>query len=136
MALGNLGEYDVLNYIFGNVSIPQRATLYVALGSGSPEEDGSDKHELSGGGYERVKITGVTKFSAASAGTIVTASTITFPTATAAWETATHFFIATGSTVCDTTDSILAHGELEHSKIVQTDDIASFQAGELTISIS
>lgn len=87
----NYLELKVLDLIFGSTAYSVPGTLYAALFTVAPADDGTGGTEVTGGSYARVSITNnTTNFPNASGGNPSTKSNgtaITFPTATADWGT-------------------------------------------------
>lgn len=134
-ALSDYLEAALLNEIFNNTNLAP-PTTYVALFTSDPTDAGSGT-EVSGGSYARVQVnpnggSSPTWDSAAvDAPGYKVANThdITFPAATAAWGTVTHFGIfdaASGG-------NLLYHGALDTSKAVGSGDTFKFAAGDLVL---
>lgn len=108
------------------------ATVYVALFTTLPGEDGTGGTEVSGGSYARVAVTNnSTNFPAASTvsttGTKSNGTTITFPTATGSWGTVVGFGLYTAST----SGTLIGYGSLSSSVAVASGNQASFAPGAL-----
>ena len=125
-----------LNYTRGTVPSAPPATRYVGLFT-SATGPGTEGTEVTGGAYARVAVTVATGWSAPAtdaqtgARYITNTGTITFPTATAAWGTATHWAdhdAATGGTR-------YLFGALPYSRVINTNDVASWPAGALRVEI-
>jgi|WetSurMetagenome_2_1015567.scaffolds.fasta_scaffold04877_3 hypothetical protein len=131
--MGSLSSYlenAILDHLFqqGNSDYPS-PTIYVALSRANPGEDGFGMDEPSTGAYARV-ATVYTDWDNAADGIVDNLSAITFPEATLAWGTITHFALfdaATGG-------NMLAYGELPAPKVVVAEDIPDFAIGALTIT--
>lgn len=91
-------EADIINYFLRNQVVTQPTTIYLALSSTVPIEDGSNFTELSGNGYARVAIT----LGAPSAGVTSNTAAVTFGPATGSnWTTVVAvgvFFASSGGT--------------------------------------
>ncbi|HUV64199.1 MAG TPA: hypothetical protein VMW24_09885 [Sedimentisphaerales bacterium] len=125
----NYWENKILDHIFGKSSYTP-PTIYVALSTADPLDDGSRISEPSGNGYTRVEIS-ASDWSASAAGAVCNASNITFPTASGSWGTVTHFALfdsATGG-------NMLACGALEQPKVIGASDTGKFDAGALEIGL-
>ena len=93
--------------------------------------------EVSGGGYARVLVNpsggGAPEFNIAVTdgdGKLVdNADSITFPTATAAWGTITHF----GAKDAATGGNLLHHGALDEPQVVNTGGTLKIAAGDLKL---
>jgi len=90
-------ERQVINENLGGTAWAAPATLYVALFTVMPGEDGTGGTEVTGGAYARVAVTNnTTNWGAAlgsGTGTKSNQTVITFPTATANWGTVVGFGI-------------------------------------------
>ena len=135
MPLGDLAEREILELLFKGSGVPTRPELWIGLSSGIPLENGSDKKELSGGGYGRKKYAGNTVFGSAVSGQITNSSIISLPYSTSDWTVATHFFISSTGIAGELGNTILATNELNTSKTVEKNDLPQFQASELVIQL-
>lgn len=112
---------------------PAVTTFYLSLHSADPGLTGAS--ELSGNGYARVAVTANTTNWGAPATNgsvrqIANAVAMTFPTASGAWTTATHFGLWDAST----TGNFYRGAALTASKTVASGDTASFSVGDLVIN--
>ena len=137
MSFSNYTAQALLNSLFGKTSnfgaLASRPTIYVALSTADPLEDGSGVAEPTGNGYARVATTPADWNDAtlADPSVIDNANAITFPQATGAWGTITHFALydaAVGG-------NYLGGGALSTSKAPTTGDTPSFAAGELNVTL-
>ena len=135
MSLGDLCEREILEHLFKGSGVTMRPELWIGLSSGEPLEDGSDKKELSGGGYGRKKYLGSTIFGSAVSGQITNSSTISLPYATSEWTAATHFFISSTGIAGEIGNTLLLTNSLNVSKTVEGNDLPQFQTGELVIQL-
>ena len=130
--MGSFSDYwenEILDHVFGKGSYSP-PTIYVALSTADPTDDGSGMTEPGGDGYARVQ-TQASDWNAASAGSLDNANDIMFPEATGNWGTISHFALfdaASGG-------NMLAHGALSESKSVGNGDTAKFAAGDLDVSL-
>lgn len=131
MSFSDFLENAVLDHIFTDPAYSPPATLYVALSTADPLDTGAGIAEPVGNAYQRVGVTAAT-FSAASGGVKTNTATISFPQATGSWGTITHFAIFDDQS----TGNFLAHGNLTTAKPVNTDDTASFAAGQFTLNLT
>ena len=122
-------EDEILDHIF-NKGAYTAPTIYVGLSTADPLDDASGNAEPGSGSYARVS-TAAGDWNAASSGTIDNLNPVDFPTATGSWGTITHFTLWDAATV----GNMLAHGSLGASKAIDTDDTASFAAGDLDVSL-
>jgi len=133
MSFSDYLENEVLDHIFGGADFPRPATVYVALSTANPGEDGSGIAEPSGGAYARVAVTNNgTNFPAAAGGSKSNGTDITFPEATASWGTITYFAIFDASSG----GNMLLYGALSSSKQVDTGDTLKFVTGDLTVTLT
>lgn len=106
--------------------------LFTALPNGDGESatvGGVAQNEVANAGSYARTLCG---FGAPSSNQVVNAADITFPTASAAWGTVTHFAIH--STTTYGAGSILYFGTLPDPKVVGNGDIFEFLASQLVIS--
>lgn len=128
-------ELEILDHVFSAATYTPPVTLYVGLWTAalSDASVGTAGSEVSGGGYARVAVTNnATNFPAASSGSKSNGTTITFPTASASWGTATYC----GLTDAVTGGNMLAWADLNSSKSIASGDTASFSIGALTITLT
>lgn len=151
-AASNYLEDELLDHVLtgagGAYSAP--ATVYVALfadsGSGAATalESGTSStsgtgnwgyYEIDNGSYARQSAT----FASASGGSISTSGTISFPVATADYDSAgatgnvvTHLAIMDASTA----GNVLFYGALTNSKTVNSGDQFTISTGNLTVSLA
>jgi len=126
-------EDKQLNWMKGTAFGAAPATVYVALFTTAPADDGTGGVEVSGGSYARAAITTSTGFSAISGGTaphqISNAATVTFATPTANLGT----IVAFGVYDALTTDNLLYSNTIS-SQVINNGVVASFAAGALIVS--
>lgn len=106
-------------------------SVYPSLHTESPADDASGT-ELTGNGYGRPAVAKSTGSWTApgTGGSITNAVTISFPTATGDWSSATHF----GVWDSPTGGNLLWHGALTGSVTVLNGEVGEFPAGDLTIT--
>jgi len=137
MPFANYLQESLLGLAFGGINWTPPSTLYVGLSTTAIAENGSGITEPpASANYSRVAVanntTNWTAPSGGSNGTVVSnATAITFPMASGSWGTIQYFFIADLATGGD----ILGFGTLTTPQTISTDDIASFAAGALTITL-
>jgi len=129
-SFGDFWEDEVLDHLFGKGSYTP-PTIYVALSTADPTDDGSGVAEPSGNGYARVETAG-SDWDAASGGATANANAITFPEASGAWGTISHFALYDAAT----NGNMLAHGALDSSEVVTTGQTPRFSAGALDVTLS
>lgn len=128
-------EIALLNAFFGKTpvnfgALASRPTLYVALFTATPGEAGGGT-EVSGNAYARV-TTATSDWNAAASGLVDNANAITFPQATGAWGTVTHFGLFDAATV----GNLLWYGTLGTSRSPLNGDTPKFNAGELDFTLN
>lgn len=132
----NFLELKVLDHLFGGSAYSAPTSLFLGLSTVNPGETGSGISEPSGNAYARVEIENDSDAwnSAASdegLGTKTNKVDFTFPKATGAWGTITHFFLADQASG----GNVLASGSLTVAQEVITDNILKFPAGDLVITL-
>lgn len=130
--MGSFADYwenEILDHLFGKGSYTP-PTIYIALSTADPGDDGATIAEPSSGSYAR-KATSASDWSAASGGALSNAATIEFVQATGSWGTITHFALFDALTE----GNMLAHGSLSASKTVDSGDIARFVTGNLDVTL-
>jgi hypothetical protein len=132
MSFSNYLELELLDHVWGNSAYTAPATLYVALSTTTPADDGTNFTEPSGNAYARVAVTNnTTNWPNAAGGAKANGTAITFPTATGSWGTVTHFGIFDASSG----GNCLGTGALSVSKTITSGDTAAFSAGDLDITL-
>ena len=136
MSFSNYTAQAVLNALFGKTSnfgaLAAAPAIHIGLSSTTPNEDGTNVTEPSGGGYARV-VTAAADWNAATLADPAlsdNANAITFPTATADWLASanlTHFVAYDAVSA----GNFLGAGALTVPKPVKNGDTAEFAAGDL-----
>ena len=126
MSASNYLENKILDHVLGSSALAQPSALYVALSTGSFNDDNSGT-ELSGSGYSRKLVT----FGTASSGSISNNSAVEFDTATGDQGTISHFGIFDASS----SGNLLYHGAFSASKVISTGDVLKISSGSLTVSL-
>lgn len=125
-------EDKMLNWMKGTAFGTAPTTVYVALFTTAPADDGTGGTEVSGGSYARASITTSSGWSAIS-GTaprqISNGSTITFVTPTASWGT----IVAVGIYDASTAGNLLYWNTIT-SQAIASGVVASFAASALVIT--
>lgn len=129
MSFSDYLEVELLDMIVGKTDYTM-PTVYIGLSTADPLDDASGLAEPVGSGYARVATTGVT-WEVAAAGATQNAAAITFPTASGAWGTITHFALFDALTA----GNMLAHGALGAPQAITTNQVARFAAGALDITL-
>lgn len=131
-SFGNYLENELLDHVFGAAAYTAPATLYLALSTADPLDDGSGLNEPSGGSYARLGVTNnLTNFPAATGGSKSNGVDFTFVTATASWGVISHMAIFDAVSG----GNMLAHAALTSSKTIDNGDTVIFEAGNLTITL-
>lgn len=126
MSASNYLELKLLDHVLGSTSYSQPSAIYVALSTGSFNDDASGT-ELSGNGYTRKAIT----FGTASSGSIASNSAVEFDTATGSWGSVGFFGLYDASS----SGNLLYHGAFSSAKTIATGDILKIASGSLTVSL-
>ena len=122
-------ENEILDHLFDK-GVYTPPTIYVALSTADPRDDGAGACEPTGGSYTRVETSNA-DWASASGGAISNANAIEFPQATANWDTITHFALydaAVGG-------HLLACGPLSSAKTVAVGDLVRVPVGNLTVTL-
>src|SRR6185312_16496996 len=89
----------ILDEFFGGTDYKPPTTLHVGLSTSAPTKTGGNITEPVGKGYARVAVANtMANFPKASNGTKSNGTNITFPEATGAWGTMTHFVVFDAAT--------------------------------------
>jgi len=129
VSFADFWEDEVLDHLFGKGSYSP-PTIYVGLSTADPTDDASGLAEPSGNNYARVETSG-SDWDAASGGATANAAAITFPAASGSWGTISHFALFDASSG----GNMLAHGALDSSEAVTTDQTARFAIGEFDVTL-
>lgn len=133
MSFSDYLENELLDHVFGAAAYTAPATLYIALFTAAPGDDGTGGTEVSGNNYSRVSVTNnATNFPAASAGAKSNGTEIAFPTASGSWGTV----VAVGIYDDPSAGNYLGGGDLSESKAVGTNDTFKFAIGDLDITLA
>jgi hypothetical protein len=127
MSFSNYLETELLDHVFTNSAYTAPSTLYLALFTSNPDEDGSGTEvTTSGTAYARQTVT----FSV-SGNTATTDAAVEFPTATANYGTVSHVGIYDASSA----GNLIAYASLTTSKAIETGDVFRVPAGDLDITL-
>jgi hypothetical protein len=129
MSISNYLEDKVLNHVFGGTSYTAPSTLYIALFTTAPGEDGSGGTEVTTTGTAYTRQTGVFTV---SSGTASNTSAIEYAIALANYGTV----VAVGIYDASTSGNLLAYGNLNSTKVVSTGDIFRFNASDLSVTLA
>lgn len=133
MSFTDFLENELLDHVFAAAAFTAPVTTFIGLSTTTPADDGTNITEPPGGAaYARVsKTNNLTNWPAAVGGLKENGTTIDFATATGAWGTVTHFFIADALSG----GNILASGVLTTPKTIDSGDTASFAVGDIDITL-
>jgi hypothetical protein len=127
MSFSNYLETELLDHVFTNSAYTAPSTLYLALFTSNPDEDGSGTEVTTiGTAYARQTVT----FSV-SGNTATTDAAVEFPTATANYGTVSHVGIYDASSA----GNLIAYASLTTSKAIETGDVFRVPAGDLDITL-
>lgn len=130
MSASNYLEEKVLKHIFDLAAYAAPGDLFVALSTANPGEDGSGLAEPAGGSYARVATDAGDWTWNGGASRVENGNDVAFPTASAAWGTATHFAIYDDAVA----GNLIFYAPLAASKSIGNGDTATFPAGTLTVT--
>jgi len=127
MSFSNYLETEILDHVFGGAAYTAPATLYLALHTANPDEDGSGAEvSTSGTAYARQTVAFTT-----SGNTTSNTAAVEYSTATANFGTVTHVGVWDASTG----GNLLAYAALTSSKTIETGDVFRVPAGDLDITL-
>lgn len=125
-------ENEVLDHILGGADFVRPASVYIALSTTTPAENGSGFTEPAVGAYARVAVTNnATEWPAASSGSKANANAVQFPTATADWGLITHYGIYDAAS----SGNLLMVGEMSPAQQVYDGDIPVIRAGDIVVNL-
>lgn len=121
------------DHAIGKASWTMPTTVYLALFSASPGENGSLTSEFSGGSYARVAITSLMGAFDSVTGIATNTSAVTFPAPTATWGSLLYVGIVDASTA----GNVLFYMPVANPIVVNNADPApSFAVGSISVQIS
>ena len=127
----------LLDHYFGKATLTAPAALHVGLSSTTPTSAGANFTEPSAGGYVRVE-TAPTDWNASTEAdpcVLDNLNAVTFPKATATWLAGADLTHA-GLFVASTGGTPVAWGALAVAKPILIDDTATYDAGDLDITLA
>lgn len=142
-AMSDFLENKLIDQIFRGQAAPTTTTLYVGLFTAAPSDTGGGT-EVSGNAYARASVAsslanwagtqsaGSTVASSGTGGATSNNGAISFPTATGAWGTVTHFGIFDALSG----GNLLFYGALTVSKTISQSDTVTFPAGSLGVTFA
>jgi hypothetical protein len=127
MSFSNYLETELLDHVFAGNAYTAPSTLYLALHTANPDEDGSGTEvSTSGTAYARQSASFTV-----SGNTATTSAAIEYSTATASFGTVSHVGIWDASTG----GNLIAYAALTSSKTIETGDVFRVPAGDLDITL-
>jgi len=127
-SLSNYGEAALLDHLF-NLDPYTPPTLYIALSTEDPGEDGAGLDEPSGNGYSRVQ-TASSDWSRSDS-LVENAEELAFPEATGAWGVLTHVALMDASSE----GNVVASAPLAQSREITENDTLRFPAGNIEFEL-
>ena len=132
--MGYLSDYmenKILDHVLGTAAYSRPASIFLALCTADPEDDGTGStiDEPSGGAYSRIACDGWT---AATLRAITNDALVSYTLASADWGTITHFAILDTATLA--TGNVIAYGPMSPNKVIDSGDHAKVAIGDLDIS--
>ena len=126
MSFSNYLETEILDHVFGGNAYTAPGTLYLALFTSNPDEDGSGT-EVSGTSYARTSVAFTVSGNTAS-----NTAAVEFPTAGGSWGTVSHVGIYDASSA----GNLMAYAALTTSKAIESGDVFRIPAGDLDITLN
>ena len=127
MSFSNYLETEILDHVFGGSAYTAPSTLYLALHTANPDEDGSGTEVTTvGTAYARATVAFTT-----SGNTTSNTAAVEYSTATANFGTVSHVAVWDASTG----GNMLAYAALTSSKTIETGDVFRVPAGDLDITL-
>ena len=127
MSFSNHLETEILDHVFGGNAYTAPGTLYLALHTANPDEDGSGTEVSTvGTAYARETVAFTV-----SGNTATTSAAVEYSTATDNFGTVTHVAVWDASTA----GNMLAYAALTSSKTIETGDVFRVPAGDLDITL-
>lgn len=125
MSFSNYLETNVLGHVFGGSAYTAPATLYLALFTSNPDEDGSGT-EVTGGAYARQTVAFTVSGNTAS-----NTAAVEYATATASFGTVSHVGVYDALT----SGNLMAYAALTSSKSIDIGDVFRVPTGDLDITL-
>lgn len=122
-------EDALADHAFGKASYTQ-PSIWIALSTTAPADDGSNVTEPSGNNYSR-KSTAAGDWNTASSGTTDNAAEIDFADPSGSWGTVTHFAAYDAST----SGNMLFYGTLDEAKAITASNDVSIAAGDISLTL-
>jgi hypothetical protein len=125
MSFSNYLENKVLEHVLGGNAYSAPATLYLALFTTNPGEDGTGT-EVSGTSYARQTVA----FTVVN-NTATNTLAVEFPTAGGSWGTVSHVGIYDALT----SGNLMVYAALSQSKVIETNDVFRVPASDLSVTL-
>lgn len=130
-AFSSYVEDAIADWLDGTAMPAAPGTLYLALFTSDPQDDGSGT-EVSGGSYARQTMAITVGAPVVGTGTTISnTGNVVFPTATATWGNITHF----GVFDAVSGGNLLLHGAWATAKLIDSSDTFAVSAGDLSVVI-
>jgi len=127
MSFSNFLEGELLDHVFSRDAGYAQPTLYIALSTADPLDAGTGLAEPVGNGYARIAHAAWNR----TAGQISNNGAVTFPAATGAWGTITHFAIMDALSA----GNLLMSGTVTPSQAVVNGNTPNFPNAQLTVDL-
>lgn len=128
--ISETAQDGLLDELIGSGTYSLAGNFYLALYTVAPTEAGGGT-EVTGGSYSRVTVNETTDFDAASGGSKVNLTDITFPTCTVSWGAIVAWALHNHAT----NDAVVVYGLLSEEVTIDATDTAVFTAGALIIDV-
>jgi hypothetical protein len=125
MSFSNYLETNVLGHVFGGSAYTAPTTLYLALFTSNPDEDGSGT-EVTGGAYARQTVAFTISGNTAS-----NTAAVEYATATESFGTVSHVGVYDALT----SGNLMAYAALTSSKAIDIGDVFRVPTGDLDITL-
>jgi hypothetical protein len=125
MSFSNYLETNVLGHVFGGSAYTAPTTLYLALFTSNPDEDGSGT-EVTGGAYARQTVAFTISGNTAS-----NDAAVEYATATESFGTVSHVGVYDALT----SGNLMAYAALTSSKAIDIGDVFRVPTGDLDITL-
>lgn len=125
-------ENELLDHVLRNENFSPTASVFIALFTVAPDEDGAGGTEVTGGSYARLEVGAATgrDFTVAAAGTTSNNEIWTFVTATAGWGT----IVAVAIFSLITAGDMYYHGPVSPTVVLDSGETFQFAAGALDVT--
>ncbi len=133
-AFSLFAENELLDHLLRDDAFAPTSTVFIALFTVAPDEDGAGGTEVTGGSYARLEVGGGTgrDFGVAAAGTTDNDEVWSFITATAGWGT----IVAVGIFSLVTGGDLYFHGPVSPTVGLDSGETFEFAAGALDVTLN